>query len=47
MLEVTARLKIRDGELDGFKQQAGEMIRLTREKDTGTLRYARRWCSER
>jgi quinol monooxygenase YgiN len=39
MFEVTARLKIRDGELDGFKHQAGEMMRLTREKDTKTLRY--------
>jgi quinol monooxygenase YgiN len=39
MFEVTARLKIRDGELDGFKEQAAEMMRLTREKDTKTLRY--------
>jgi quinol monooxygenase YgiN len=39
MFEVTARLKVRDGELDGFKQQAAEMIRQTREKDTKTLRY--------
>ncbi len=39
MFEVTARLKVRDGELDGFKQQAAEMMRLTREKDTKTLRY--------
>jgi quinol monooxygenase YgiN len=39
MFEVTARIKIRDGELDGFKQQAAEMMRLTREKDTKTLRY--------
>jgi quinol monooxygenase YgiN len=39
MFEVTARLKVRDGELDGFKQQAGEMMRQTREKDTKTLRY--------
>jgi quinol monooxygenase YgiN len=39
MFEVTARLKIRDGELEGFKQQAAEMMRLTREKDTRTLRY--------
>jgi quinol monooxygenase YgiN len=39
MFEVTARLKIREGELDGFKQQAAEMMRLTREKDTTTLRY--------
>jgi quinol monooxygenase YgiN len=39
MFEVTARLKVRDGELEGFKHQAAELIRLTREKDTGTLRY--------
>ena len=39
MFEVMARLKIRDGELDGFKQQAAEMMRQTREKDTKTLRY--------
>ena len=39
MFEVTARLKIRDGELDGFKRQAAEMMRQTREQDTKTLRY--------
>jgi quinol monooxygenase YgiN len=39
MFEVTARLRIRDGELEGFKQQAAEMMRQTREKDTKTLRY--------
>lgn len=39
MFEVAARLKVRDGELDGFKQQAAEMMRQTREKDTKTLRY--------
>jgi predicted ester cyclase/quinol monooxygenase YgiN len=39
MFEVTARLKIRDGELDGFKEQAAEMMRQTREKDARTLRY--------
>ena len=39
MFEVTAQLKVRDGELDGFKRQAAEMIRLAREKDTKTLRY--------
>jgi quinol monooxygenase YgiN len=39
MFEVMARLKVRDGELDGFKQQAAEMMRQTREKDTKTLRY--------
>ena len=39
MFEVTARLKIRDGELEGFKQQAAEIMRQTRDKDTKTLRY--------
>jgi len=39
MFEVTARVKIRDGELEGFKRQAAEMMRLTRELDTKTLRY--------
>ena len=39
MFEVTARLKIREGELDGFKQQAAEIMREVREKDTKTLRY--------
>jgi quinol monooxygenase YgiN len=39
MFEVTARLKIRDGELEGFGRQAAEMMRLTRELDTKTLRY--------
>ena len=39
MFEVTARLKVREGELEGFKRQAAEMMRQTREKDTKTLRY--------
>jgi quinol monooxygenase YgiN len=39
MFEVTARVKVRDGELEGFKRQALEMMRQTREKDTKTLRY--------
>ncbi len=39
MYEVTARLKIREGQLDGFMQQAAEMMRQVREKDTKTLRY--------
>ena len=39
MFEVTARLRIRDGELDGFTQQAAEIMRQAREKDTRTLRY--------
>jgi quinol monooxygenase YgiN len=39
MFEVTARLKVRDGELEGFKRQAAEMMRLTKELDSRTLRY--------
>lgn len=39
MFEVTAQLKVRDGELDGFKRQAAEMMRLTSELDTHTVRY--------
>jgi quinol monooxygenase YgiN len=38
-LHVSARMKIRDGKLEGFKQQAAECIRQTKEKDTGTLQY--------
>ena len=37
--EVIARLKIRPGEMEGFKAQSAEMMRLTREHDTKTLRY--------
>lgn len=39
MFEVMARLRVRDGELDGFTQQAAEMLRQTKQKDTKTLRY--------
>jgi len=39
MFEVMARLKIREGQLAGFREQAAEMMRQTREKDTKTLRY--------
>jgi quinol monooxygenase YgiN len=39
MFEVTARLGIREGELDEFKKQAAEIMRLARELDTKTLRY--------
>jgi len=38
-LQVSARMKIREGKLEGFKQQAAECIRQTKEKDTGTLQY--------
>ena len=38
-LELHAHLKIRPGRLEGFKAQAAELIRITREQDTKTLRY--------
>ena len=38
-LEVSARMTIRKGKLEGFKQQAAECIRQTKEKDTKTIRY--------
>jgi quinol monooxygenase YgiN len=38
-LEVHAHLKIRPGQLEGFKTQAAEIMRLTREQDTQTIRY--------
>lgn len=38
-LELRARMKIRPGELEGFKAQAAELLRLARELDTQTLRY--------
>ena len=38
-LEVSARMTIRKGKVEGFKQQAAECIRQTKEKDTKTLRY--------
>jgi quinol monooxygenase YgiN len=37
--EVRARLKVRDGQLEGFKRQAAEVMRQAREKDTGTIVY--------
>ena len=38
-LELHAHLKIRPGQLEGFKAQAAEIMRLTREQDTQTIRY--------
>jgi quinol monooxygenase YgiN len=38
-LELRAQMTIRPGQLEGFKKQAGELMRLTRERDTKTLRY--------
>ena len=39
MFEVTAQMKIRDGELEGFRRRAAEIMRLARERDTRTVRY--------
>lgn len=39
VFEVVAHMTVRPGQLDGFKRQAAELIRITREKDTQTLRY--------
>jgi len=38
-LELHAHLEVRPGQLEGFKAQAAELIRITREQDTKTLRY--------
>ena len=38
-LELRARMKVRPGQLEGFKAQAAELMRLTLELDTRTLRY--------
>ena len=37
--EVRAQLKVREGQLDGFKRGAAEIMRQTEEKDSGTLAY--------
>jgi quinol monooxygenase YgiN len=37
--ELSAHMTVRPGQLEGFKKQAAECIRITREKDTHTLRY--------
>ena len=38
-LEMSAHMTVRPGCLEGFKKQAAECIRITRHKDTHTLRY--------
>ncbi len=38
-LEMSAHMTVRPGCLAGFKKQAAECIRITKEKDTRTLRY--------
>jgi hypothetical protein len=37
--ELSAHMTVRPGQLEGFKRQAAEIIRLTKERDTRTLRY--------
>jgi quinol monooxygenase YgiN len=39
MFELSAHMTVRPGQLEGFKRQAAEIIRLTKERDTQTLRY--------
>jgi hypothetical protein len=38
-LELSAHMTVRPGCLEGFMKQAAECIRITKEKDTQTLRY--------
>jgi quinol monooxygenase YgiN len=38
-LELTAHMTVRPGQLEDFKAQAAEIMRLVREHDTETLRY--------
>jgi quinol monooxygenase YgiN len=38
-LELIAHMKIRPGQLELFKTRAAELVRLTRELDTKTVRY--------
>jgi quinol monooxygenase YgiN len=38
-LELIAHMKIRPGQMERFKARAAELVRLTRERDTQTIRY--------
>ena len=38
-IQVSANIKIPEGKLEEFKQNAIECIKQTKEKDTGTLKY--------
>lgn len=38
-LEVSAHMTVRPGCIEGFRKHAAECIRITKEKDTRTLRY--------
>jgi quinol monooxygenase YgiN len=37
--ELSAHMTVRPGQLEGFKRQAAQIIRLSKERDTQTLRY--------
>ena len=39
MFEATAQLKIREGELEGFKRQAAEVMQQMKEQEEQPLRY--------
>ena len=39
VLEVSARMTVREGKLEGFKHQVAEIVRQTKQRDTKTLRY--------
>jgi quinol monooxygenase YgiN len=38
-LELHAHVKIRPGQVEGFKAQAAEIMRITQDQDTKTIRY--------
>ena len=38
-LQVSAKMKIRPGKIEGFKNQAAECISVVKDKDPGTLQY--------
>ncbi len=38
-LQVSAKMRIREGVLEGFKRHAAECVQRVKEKDPGTLQY--------
>ena len=38
-LQVSAKMRVREGMLEGFKQQAAECVQQVKDKDPGTLQY--------
>lgn len=38
-IQLSAKMKVRGGMLEGFKSQAAECIKQVKGKDTGTLQY--------